>query len=75
MAPRSAAWRIRPGSPFDVPKPPAPPPDVFELEDRVTHDRYGLGRVVGTEGASEVTVNFGSCVLRFVLPHAKLSKL
>ena len=75
MKPRSASFRAVPGGPFDVPAPPAPPADTFELEDRVTHDRHGLGRVVGAEGDAAIVVDFGSSVQRFALPNAKQTKL
>jgi hypothetical protein len=59
-------------SPFQ----PRPEPVVqqFALEDRVSHDSYGLGRVVGVdEGA--VTVDFGSQTVRIATPFNKLEKL
>lgn len=46
----------------------------FHLDDRVSHQTYGLGRVVGTESAA-VTVNFGTRTLRIVRPYYKLEKL
>ena len=46
----------------------------FELHDRVCHQAYGLGRVVGTEGAA-VTVDFGNRTVRLVSPFEKLEKL
>ena len=64
--------------------PPSPPGgaagDVgFEVGDRVTHDSFGLGTVVGTEGAGRhavVKVDFGSeGVKRLALRFHALSKL
>lgn len=64
--------------------PPSPPGagsgDVgFEPGDRVTHDKFGLGTVVGTEGAGKhavVKVDFGSDgVKRLALRFNPLSKL
>lgn len=64
--------------------PPSPPGvgagDVgFEVGDRVTHDGFGLGTVVGTEGAGRhavVKVDFGSDgVKRLALRFHTLSKL
>lgn len=46
----------------------------YAVEDRVTHDRYGLGRVVGVEEAA-VTVDFGAQTVRIVSPFHKLEKL
>ena len=48
--------------------------ESFELQDRVTHDKYGLGRVVDKEHAA-VTVDFGTCTCRILSPYAKLEKL
>ena len=63
-----------PGSPFN--KPPSAPEPVkeFSLHDLVTHDRYGLGRVIGTE-ADTVLVDFGTVKYRISAPYAKLTKL
>ena len=57
----------------------APEPDLvvetYTVDDRVSHDKYGLGRVVGTEEGA-VTVDFGTqTVVRIVSPYAKLEKL
>jgi len=73
MKPRSAASRRHlASSPFQ-----AEPEQVIEdfaLDDRVSHDKYGLGRVVGVEDAA-VTVDFGSQTVRIVSPFAKMTKL
>jgi hypothetical protein len=46
------------------------------MGDRVSHDRYGLGTVVGTEnGNAAVLVDFGPKVLRVALPTTKMVKL
>ncbi len=45
------------------------------MGDQVTHDKYGLGRVVGVEGESAVLVDFGSHQLRIKTPCAKLMRL
>ena len=59
-------------SPF---KPAAEPVvEVFEVDDRVTHDLYGLGRVVRMD-AHAATVDFGSQVLRVAHPYPKLHHL
>ena len=73
MSTRSAAQR-RPlaGSPF------SPPPvraiEQYACDDRVTHDTYGVGRVVAKEEAA-VTVDFGSHRVRVASPFTKLTKL
>lgn len=76
MSPRPAApRRILPGSPFKAPV--ALPPQQFEVGERVTHDRHGMGKVVAVEdGDVAVLVNFGGAgVQRITLPNGKISKL
>lgn len=51
-----------------------PEVERFELDDRVAHESYGLGRVVGQESAA-VTVDFGDCRRRIVSPFHKLERL
>ncbi len=48
--------------------------ETFEVRDRVSHETYGLGRVVDKELAA-VTVDFGTCTRRIPTPYAKLEKL
>lgn len=48
--------------------------EIFALDDRVSHQSYGLGRVVGQESAA-VTVDFGNCTRRIVSPFHKLERL
>ena len=48
--------------------------DLFVLDDRVSHDTYGLGRVVGVD-AGAVTVDFGGRKVRIASPYRKLKKL
>jgi len=72
--PRAETRRYLPGSPF---KPPAPPPpaEVFAVHDQVTHDKYGLGVILGVEDDVAVLVDFGPQRLRIPVPCAKLTKL
>ncbi|WP_432492506.1 hypothetical protein [Kineococcus auxinigenes] len=73
MSPRaSAARRHLPTSPFQ----PAAPrtPTEFAVDDRVTHDRHGLGTVVAIGADEQVTVRFSSGEVRLV-NGAKLDKL
>jgi hypothetical protein len=72
---RAATRRYLPGSPFNVPAAPAPPVETFAVRDQVTHDKYGLGVVVGVEGEAAVLVDFGTQKMRIVAPYAKLFKL
>jgi hypothetical protein len=73
---RSGAPRRRylPGSPFNVPVV-EEPVETYEPGDLVTHDKYGLGSVLGVEDDSGVLVDFGTCRVRVGLPCAKLVKL
>ena len=70
---RAATRRPLPGSPFNAP--PAPPVKVFAMGDRVTHDRYGLGQVIGVEEDIAVLVQFGSQQVRVTTPFARMSAL
>jgi hypothetical protein len=53
---------------------PEPVIEVFEVDNRVSHDSYGVGRVVSIE-AGAVTVDFGSKTVRIVSPYRKLEHL
>ena len=48
--------------------------ETFEVDNRVCHDSYGVGRVIAAE-ASAVTVDFGSVKARIVSPFRKLQHL
>ena len=50
-------------------------PEVYAVDDRVSHDKYGLGTVVSANGTREVVVNFGAETRRISLPNPKLSLL
>jgi hypothetical protein len=71
---RAASRRFLPTSPFGPP-PTAPPAEQFAVQDLVTHDTYGLGRVIGVEVDTALMVNFGSHRVRIITPCAKLTKL
>ncbi len=53
---------------------PAPELERFALEDLVTHDAYGLGRVIGVD-AGGVTVDFHTQTIRIASPFSRMSKL
>jgi hypothetical protein len=72
-APRAAARRHLPASPFTAPAP-APPAETFAIHDQVTHDKYGLGVILGVEEHA-VLVDFRPRHRRIPLPCAKLTKL
>lgn len=44
------------------------------VADRVLHDSYGLGRVVGVDGGG-ATVDFSSSTVRIPTPFRKMTKL
>jgi hypothetical protein len=72
MKPSPARRRHLASSPF---KPePEQVIEQFECGDLVSHDSYGMGRVVSAE-ASAVTVNFGAQTVRITSPFSKMSKL
>ncbi len=66
--------RYLPGSPFNVPEAETPV-ETFAVGDLVSHDKYGLGSVIGAEDETVILVDFGTARLRIVLPCAKLIKL
>jgi hypothetical protein len=71
---RAATRRFLPTSPFNAP-PAALPADRFAVQDQVTHDKYGLGRVIGVEDDTALVIDFGSGPERIVTPCAKLTRL
>ena len=71
---RAATRRFLPTSPFKPP-PDEPPPEVYVVQDQVTHDKYGLGRVILVEGDTAVVVDFAPRRMRIMAPFARMSKL
>ena len=61
-------------SPFNAPGP-EPPAEYFAVDDKVTHDKYGLGTVTGVEEETALIIDFGAHVQRILTPSAQLSKL
>jgi hypothetical protein len=75
MKPPCAAGRpLLPTSPFGAP-PLTPPAEQFALHDQVTHDKYGLGRVISVEDDTVLIIDFGSRRVQITTPCAKLTKL
>jgi hypothetical protein len=72
--PRAATRPLLPQSPFGAP-PLAPPAEQFAVQDQVTHDKYGLGRVISVEDDTIVIIDFGSRRVQITTPCAKLTKL
>ncbi len=72
---RAVPRRPLPGSPFNVPDAVEPEPEQYAVADRVTHDKYGLGTVIGVEEGISVLIDFGSHKQRLRTPCTKLTKL
>ena len=72
MKSQPARRRHLASSPFQ----PDPEPVIerFECGDLVSHDSYGVGRVVGAE-AHAVTVDFRTQTVRIPSPFHKMAKL
>ncbi|WP_314171822.1 hypothetical protein [Streptomyces winkii] len=68
-----APRRHLPTSPFKAPVEPLV--KDFALGDRVSHDRYGLGTIIGVEEGLAMLVNFGSLQARIVSPYTGMDKL
>ncbi len=66
--------RPLPSSPFNRPVD-VKPIEHFAVDDRVSHDRFGLGTVIGVEPDVAALVDFGSVRARIVTPYEKLTKL
>lgn len=71
---RAATRRLLPTSPFNA-RPAAPPADQFAVQDQVTHDTHGLGRVISVEDDTALVIDFGSGPERILTPCAKLRRL
>lgn len=69
----AATRRHLPNSPFNRPAVIRPVKE-FAVEDLVTHDRYGLGRVLRADETG-VLVDFGTQQERIAAPYTKLTKL
>jgi hypothetical protein len=50
------------------------PIERYVLNDLVSHDSYGMGRVIQEEAAA-VTVDFRSQIVRIKSPYPKMAKL
>ena len=73
MAPSPGTPRPRHASSPFQPRP-EPTIETFEVDDRVSHDSYGLGRVGGVD-AGGATVDFGGQTVRITTPFRKMTKL
>ncbi|MGI5456168.1 hypothetical protein ACQEWB_23955 [Streptomyces sp. CA-249302] len=73
MTKPAAPKRHLPTSPFKAPA--TLVPKHFAVGDQVTHDMYGLGRVIGIEDGIAALVDFGSSQMRILSPYSKMTKL
>jgi hypothetical protein len=73
MTKPAVSRRHLPSSPFKARV--TPRPEEFSVGDRVTHDEYGLGRVIDTEGQIAVLIDFGTAQTRITTPFSKMTKL
>ncbi|HEV2376933.1 MAG TPA: hypothetical protein VGS19_32755 [Streptosporangiaceae bacterium] len=72
---RAGIRRNLPGSPFNVPETPAPPPVSYTPQDLVTHEKYGLGTIISVQEGIAVTVDFRSHRRWLSIPCAKMIRL
>ena len=70
----AATRRYFPSSPFKPP-PEAPPVEQYEPHDLVTHEKYGLGRILLVEGDTAVVVDFAPRRVRIMAPFTRMIKL
>jgi hypothetical protein len=63
-----------PTSPFGA-LPLSLPAEQFAVHDQVTHDKYGLGRVISVDDDTLLIIDFGPRRVRVTMPCAKLTKL
>ena len=74
MKPPRSTPRHLPTSPF-APPPPPPPLEKYAVGDLVSHDKYGLGRVISAKDGADVVVDFGTERRRILPPYARMEKL
>ena len=73
MSKSSAPRRHLPTSPFAAPV--IPVAKEFSLGDRVSHDQYGLGTIVGVEEGIARLVDFGARQVRVLSPYTRMDRL
>jgi hypothetical protein len=71
---RAFPRRPLPGSPF-AETAVAPIEERYSVNDKVTHDKYGLGTIIDVEEGVGVVVDFRSHKQRLRTPCSKLAKL
>jgi hypothetical protein len=73
MATSPRRRRYHPSSPFQAK--PEIADEVYEVGARVSHDTFGLGRIVSLQGTQSAQVDFGDEVKHIPLPCAKMTNL
>ncbi|NED98640.1 hypothetical protein [Phytoactinopolyspora halotolerans] len=73
MTPSTTNRRVLPSSPFQPIS--QQPVEKFSVDDLLTHDRFGLGRVVGLGKDNKVYVDFGAGTQTISLPNPKVTRL
>ncbi len=73
MATSPRRRRYHPSSPFQAK--PEVAAEVYEVGARVSHDTFGLGRIVSLQGTQSAQVDFGAEVKHIPLPCAKMTNL
>ncbi|MER7954646.1 hypothetical protein [Streptomyces sp. NPDC096030] len=73
MTNRSAPRRHLSTSPFAAPVEPVI--KEFAVGDRVSHDRHGLGKIIGQEPTGALLVDFGASQVRVLSPYKGMHKL
>lgn len=73
MTNRSAPRRHLSTSPFAAPADPVI--TEFAVGDRVSHDRHGLGKIIGQEPTGALLVDFGAIQVRVLSPFKGMHKL
>jgi hypothetical protein len=72
---RAFPRRPLPGSPFAKNAVPPSEAEQYSVNDKVTHDKYGLGTIIGVEEGVGVVVDFRSHKQHLRTPCSKLAKL
>ncbi|AYY15067.1 hypothetical protein EF847_22585 [Actinobacteria bacterium YIM 96077] len=65
--------RVLSTSPFQSAAP--EPIEPFEVNDLLTHDRHGMGRVVAVGPDNKIHVDFGGGARTITLPNPKVTRL
>ncbi len=73
MTPSAGARRHLASSPFQ--RDPEPTIEQYAVDDLVSHDSYGMGRVIQVEAGAAVTVDFRSQTVRITSPFHKMARL